>query len=198
MARAVARNKTFSEPPISFESAKWFCVTTNPNCQARAEHELYSLGYRTFVPKIRKWATHARVRKAVERPLLGRYMFVEVDYPRQSFGALKAVNGIETLLSNLGIPSPFPSHWVEGFLERYMAGEWDYVRQEAVIFKDEDGVLQTRQNEPIQIGARIRIIEGEFDNMLATVTNRRAGKLHCKILDTNVYTQLREHGVRAA
>jgi transcription antitermination factor NusG len=160
--------------------------------------ELYSLGYRTFTPKIKKWATHARVRKAVERPLLGRYLFIEVDHPRQSFGAVKAVNGVETLISNLGLPTPFPSHWVEDMMRRYLSGEWDFVTQEPILYRDADGEIQTRNNPQIQIGARIRIIEGEFDNMLATVTNRKSGKLHCKLLDTNIYTQLREHGVRAA
>jgi transcription antitermination factor NusG len=77
-----------AEPTLS-DTAQWFCITTNPNCQARAALELYALGFRTFLPKIRKWATHARVRKAVEKPLLGRYLFVEVDQPRQSFWTVR-------------------------------------------------------------------------------------------------------------
>lgn len=198
MGKLILKNSNFHEPPALFDGAKWFCLLTNPNSQLRAERELYSLGHRTFTPKIKKWASHARVRKAVERPLLGRYLFVEVDHPRQSFGAVKAVNGVETFISNLGLPTPFPSHWVEGLLRRYLAGEWDFVTQETVQYYDKFGEIQTRQNHPIQIGARIRIIEGEFDNLLATVTNRKHGKLHCKLLDTNIYTQLREHGVRAA
>jgi hypothetical protein len=78
-------NQNYQTSPAASDTAQWFCITTNPNCQARAALGLYELGFRTFLPKIRKWATHARVRKAVEKPLLGRYMFVEVDQPRQSF-----------------------------------------------------------------------------------------------------------------
>lgn len=175
--------------PVVNERAEWFCVMTNPNCERRAEMELYSLGYRTFAPKIRKWASHARVKKAVERPLLSRYLFVEIDHDGdqgQSYGEVRGVNGVEMLLSGVlpkGAwgPLPFPAHWVEGLLTRQLAGEWDEIAK-----------------GPIPVGARVRIIEGEFDNLLATVTNIKSGKLHCKILDSTVYTQLREHGVRAA
>ena len=186
MARAIERNKNFEQPPEIRPDAKWFCVTTNPNCQKRASMELYSLGFRAFTPMVRKWASHARVKKAVERPILGRYVFVEVDHPNQSFGSVRNVNGVEMILSGVlpdrtWGPLPFPSHWVEGLLIRYLAGEWDEVAK-----------------GDIPVGARVRIIEGEWDNQLATVTNRKHGKLHCKILGTNTYAQMREPGVRAA
>lgn len=168
-------------PPISFDGPKWFVVMTNPQCEVRAQLELEALGYRTFMPKLRKWVTHARVKKAVERPLLSRYLFVEVDYPRQSFGPIKTANGVELLISNLGIPEPVPSHWVEGFLARYLAGEWDEV-----------------EKERLPVGARIRVIEGEFDNLLATITSIKGRKVTAKLLDTAVYVQFPECSVRAA
>lgn len=184
--QAIELNSSFQEPPADRPRAKWYCITTNPNCQKRAGMELYSLGFRTFTPMVRKWASHARVRKAVEKPLLGRYVFVEVDHPRQSFHTVRAVNGVEMILSGvlpnrIWGPLPFPAHWVEGLIGRYMTGEWDEVAKGS-----------------IPVGARVRIVEGEFDNLLATVTNIKHGKLHCKLLDTNIYTQMREHGVRAA
>jgi transcription antitermination factor NusG len=169
-----------AEPTIS-ATAKWFCLMTNPGCQGRAALGLYAAGYRTFMPKIRKWATHARVRKAVEKPLLGRYLFVEVDHPRQNFGAVKAVNGVETLISTLGTPTPFPSHWVEDLRYRYMSGEWDEIAK-----------------GPLPVGARIRVVEGEFENLLATVTNRKGSRITFKLKDTNQYQTMHECSVRAA
>lgn len=169
-----------SEPTLS-DTAEWFCVMTNPNCQGRAALGLYAAGYRTFMPKVRKWVSHARVRKAVEKPLLGRYLFVEVDHPRQSFGAVKAVNGVETLISTLGRPTAFPSHWVEDLRLRYMAGEWDEVAK-----------------GHLPVGARIRIVEGEFESHLATVTNRKGSRITFKLKDTNTYQTMHECSVRAA
>jgi transcription antitermination factor NusG len=190
-------------PEIS-DTAKWFCVMTNPNCQGRAALGLYAAGYRTFLPKVRKWVSHARVRKAVEKPLLGRYLFVEVDHPRQNFGTVKAVNGVETLISTLGVPTAFPGHWVENLRLRYMAGEWDYVRRETrpVFEWDEenkrDVLVGLEQNDPLPIGARIRIVEGQFATMLATVTSRKGQRIDFKIFGENRYGRENECSVRAA
>jgi transcription antitermination factor NusG len=175
-------NRSREQPaPVALDDPKWFCVVTNPNCQGRAALGLYAAGYRTFMPKIRKWVSHARTRKAKEIPLLGRYLFVEVDHPNQSFGAVKAVNGVETLISTLGAPTSFPSHWVDNLRLRYMAGEWDEVAK-----------------GHMPIGARIRIVEGEFNDMLATVTNRKGGRIDFKLHGENRYGRLNECSVRAA
>lgn len=181
----------FQEPPQIRDRAKWFCVMTNPGCQARAALGLYAAGYRTFMPKVRKWATHARVRKAVEKPLLGRYLFVEVDNrdDEQSFGEVRGVNGVEVILSGVSGfgdgrkfgPLPFPSHWVEDLRYRYMAGEWDEIAK-----------------GHLPLGARIRVVEGEFNDMLATVTNRKGSRITFKIMETNNYQTMHECSVRAA
>lgn len=180
------------------DTAQWYCVVTNPNCQRRAELELSSLGFRSFTPKLKKWVTHARVRKAVERPLLGRYLFVEVDHPRQSFGAVRAIHGVEGIVSNLGRPLPIPSRWVHDLLTRYLAGEWDFVRPEPVTFINGNGVKETRHNGPLVIGARVRVMEGEFNDMLATVTGVKKGTIQFKVLDSAQYGSLSKWGVRAA
>lgn len=171
-------------PALSFPELaepKWFCAVTNPNCQRRAELELYTLGFRTYTPKLRKWVSHARVRKAVERPLLGRYLFVEVDEPRQSFHTVRAVNGVEGFVANLGKPCLIPTRFVEAFRLRQMAGEWDEIAK-----------------EPVPIGARVRLMEGEFNDMLATVTARKGGRLTFKLLEANRYGRVHESSVRAA
>jgi transcription antitermination factor NusG len=162
------------------DTAQWFCITTNPNCQARAALELYALGFRTFLPKVRKWVSHARTKKAVEKPLLGRYMFVEVDHPRQSFGTVRAANGVEGFVSNPD-PVPIPSRYVENFRMRYMAGEWDEVAK-----------------GPLPAGARIKIVEGEFADLLATVTARRGHRVDFKLHGENRYGRLNDCSVRAA
>ena len=181
-----------TEFPIS-PTSRWFCAVTNPNCQARAALGLHELGYRTFYPKVRRWVTHARVRKAKEKPLLGRYIFVEVDLKndQQSFYDVRAVNGIEAVLSSWQQtpfgdrvqPAPFCSDWIASMRLRQMAGEWD----------------ETKGTLPI--GARVRLMEGEFANKLATVTGkegRRERTIVFKLLDENKYGQLHIDNVRAA
>lgn len=174
------------------DTARWYCAVTNPNCQPRACLGLHELGYRTFYPKVRRWVSHARVKTAKEKPLLGRYIFVEVDIKndQQSFFQVRAVNGVEYILSTwqetargLALhPTAFKSEWIETMRKRQMAGEWDDTAK-----------------APIPIGARIRLMEGEFANMLATVTGIRRGKMvSFKLLGENRYSLLHTDNVRAA
>lgn len=138
---------------------RWYIAITNPNCHRRAEAELAALGYRAFWPKLRKWVNHARVKKAKEYPILGRYLFVQVH--DQNFWRVRSVNGVEALLTgDSGAPAEARNDEVMDFERRYHAGEWDFVTK---------GLLP--------IGARVRIIEGEFANMLVTVRGRRNGKI---------------------
>lgn len=171
-----------NEPQISFAGPEWFAVVTNPCCEVRAQLGMEAAGYRTFMPKLRKWISHARVKKAVERPLLSRYVFVEVDHPRQSFATLRRVNGVESMLAINGIPCVIPRKFIEDFLQRYMAGEWDYV-----------------EKEPLPIGARVRIVEGQFDDLLATIIQVKGGRqLMVKLLDSTTYAKIPRVSVRAA
>lgn len=174
-------------------TARWFCAITNPNCQARAALGLHELGYRTFYPKVRRWVTHARVKQAKDKPLLGRYIFVEVDpkNDQQSFYAVRAVNGIESVLSSWQptrfgmqvLPAPFSSDWIASMRVRQMAGEWDETKG------------------AIPIGARIKLMEGEFADRLATVTakeGRTEKTIVFKLHGENQYGKLHVSNVRAA
>ncbi|MBR0868918.1 hypothetical protein JQ633_01000 [Bradyrhizobium tropiciagri] len=180
------------EFPIS-PTSRWYCAVTNPNCQARAALGLHEIGYRTFYPKVRRWVTHARVKQAKDKPLLGRYIFVEIDpkNDQQSFYAVRAVNGIEAILSSwqqtargMSIqPAPFSSEWIASMRIRQMAGEWD----------------ETKGTVPI--GARIKLMEGEFADRLATVTakeGRTEKTIVFKLHGENQYGKLHVSNVRAA
>lgn len=153
--------------------SNWYCITTNPNCQRRAEAELAQLGYWVFWPRIKKWATHARARTAKEYPLLARYMFVNI--PDKEFGRVRCVNGVESFVAVAGVPVAIPSAWVDQMILRHMRGEWDYVTQTPVTYVNSQGVEQTRVNKPIPDRALVRLIEGEFATMLGTVINRLKG-----------------------
>lgn len=202
------RPDRFTAPPTISPTASWYLATTETNRLSAAIHELYALGFRTFVPKLRKWVSHARVRKAVERPLLGRYLFVEIDHPRQSFHTVASVRGVDGLISNPD-PLPVPAHWVDSLRMRYMAGEWDFVRTDQArpvfeLVKGEDGVwretiVRFEPNEPLSIGARVRIVEGEFEDQLATITARKGGTMTAKLHGENRYAKnLHACSVRAA
>ncbi len=187
----LVQSQGMATPSLS-DTARWYCIVVGANQHGRVTGALYEAGYRTFTPMKRVWVSHARVRKAVERPLLGRYVFVEIDQPsaggashvsgRQSFYAVRQIKGVDAFLVNhKGEPAPFPSAWVEDFLHRYMRGEWDEVA---------DGSLP--------VGARVRVMEGEFANMLATVVGVKGKRVDVKLFDSTQHARLNESTVRAA
>lgn len=176
----------------------WYVVVTNPNCHRRAESGLAELGYRAFWPKLRKWVSHSRIKVAKEYPILGRYLFVEV--PDGNFFRVACVDGVEAILKGVdGDPAKVPDHVVWAFRERYMRGEWDFVSSETGMFWDHaQQKMMTRRN-PLPSGARVRIMEGEFADLITTIRGRsRNGKLEFLPPGAHKFVATRASNVRAA
>jgi transcription antitermination factor NusG len=173
----------------------WYIVITNPNCHRRAEAGLAAIGYRAFWPKMRRWVSHARTKKAKEYPILGRYVFVEI--PDREFYSVRNVNGIECLLTgDSGAPCRIPASVVWRFHDRWAAGEWDYVSNETGEF-EEGGEIVIRKNR-VPVGAVVRIMEGEFADLVTVIRGRKNGKLEFLPPGKQSFFYTREANVRAA
>lgn len=108
------------------------------------------------------------------------------------------MHGVEGLLTgDNGAPAKVPDEIVYSFRERYMRGEWDFVANETGEFLGEEGKPITRCN-PIPIGARIRIMEGEFADLLTVVRGHKNGKLQFLAPGKREFFYTREQNVRAA
>lgn len=174
----------------------WYIAITNPNCHRRAEAGLAAIGYRAFWPRARRWVSHARTKKAKEFPVLGRYLFVEI--PDKEFYRVCNVNGIEGLLTcERRAPAKIPSEIVWRFQERYLAGEWDFVANDTGQFFDKKGDLISRHNM-IPLGAIVRIMEGEFADLMTVIRGRKNGKLEFLPPGKREFFYTREGNVRAA
>lgn len=168
-------------PPLPTASGNWYCLTVRPNWIAKVEGELYALGYRTFTPKARRWISHARKRTAALRPILSRYLFVDVDYPNQAFAPVRSVRGVESLLSVAGRPISFTCAQVVDFLARQMKGEWDEV-----------------EKGKVPVGAIVAIVEGEDAGETAIVTKVKDRKVSYKVMDSPKRATVYASSVRAA
>lgn len=189
--------RVFSEQTfLTGHHMAWYIAITNPNCHRRAENGLASLGYQAFWPKCRKWASHARVKVAKEYPILGRYLFINV--PDGNFYAVRNVDGIEALLTgDEREPAIVPEEVVWQFRDRYMRGEWDFVTNETGEFTNKRGEPETRKN-PIPQGARVKIMEGEFSELLTVVRGFQNGKVKFLPPGKSKFFFTREDNVRAA
>jgi transcription antitermination factor NusG len=180
----------------------WYIAITNPNCHRRAENGLASRGYAAFWPKCRKWASHARVKVAKEYPILGRYLFVNI--PDANFWAVRAVDGIEALLTgDDGAPAPVHEQIIWDFRERYLNGEWDFVRESRPVHewnakKQRYVIARWEDNERLPVGAKVKVMEGEFAGMITVIRGHRNNKVKFLPPGKHQFVFTREANVRAA
>ncbi len=169
-------------PAFSYPSGShWFVLYTNIRSEKRAQLQLDAKGFRTFLPESTHWVTHSRIRSIVKRPLLTRYLFIEMDPNKQSFMDVRATDGIEAIVGTTGTPMIIPSQFVDNFMGRQLAGEFDYAGK-----------------DPLTKGAKVKIVSGEFDDMIGVITSEEGGgALMVKLLKDRREVRLKSYAVRA-
>lgn len=157
----------------------WFVAVVTAHGHRTVERQLALLGYPAFYPRLKRWVTHARTKVAAEKPLLGRYLFVEIN--DGEFGRVAAIDKLRSFLLNAeGAPAAIDEQVVWWWRSRYMRGEFD---------------LTTRD---IPIGALVRITEGEFAEQLAIVTGVHRGKILVRPRGSSKVTTMQFRLVSAA
>jgi transcriptional antiterminator RfaH len=162
----------------------WFCIRTNIKCEYRAQKGLDAIGYRTYLPQRTKWISHARVRTIVKRPLMCRYLFVELDPNKEGFGPTRLVDGVETIVGSGWTPMVIPADFVTELISREMSGEFDDAAE-----------------EPIARGAKVKVVSGKWDELIGIVTGGAIvdglGAVMVKFLNSRTSARFRGDEVRA-
>lgn len=180
MIRPKVEEFSVSQIPDCPATAKWYCVVVRPSWSQRVSAELYAMGHRTFTPSGKRWRSQQKRFTAVERPISGMssYLFVEIDYPRQSFRAVRDTRGVieiipepvsrktETVDPQTGeVTEKFQQNAYTDFLMRQLKGEWDEIASES----------------KYPIGAVIAVVEGPHENKKAVVTQIKGKKIFAKV-----------------
>src|SRR4051794_7224436 len=98
----------------------WMCGITTPTGAMSAEDDLRRAGYNVVMPMHRRWTRHARQLKAVSRPLLGRYIFIEVDTNRpDDLGPIYATRSMDSVIGRV------PTKDVKRLLVQFIRGDFD-------------------------------------------------------------------------
>jgi transcriptional antiterminator RfaH len=147
--------------PASFPvGLAWYVVYCNINCEARAQQGLIALGFKTYLPQLRKWIKHARKRQAVHRPLFTRYLFVGFDINRDAWFPIRSTPGVERVLCRDGVPESVPSSVIERLMAAQRMGRFDLTRTEAML----------------KPGDRVEVEGGPFGDFIAEVATADDGK----------------------
>lgn len=131
-------------------SARWYLVHTKPNSERKAEFNLQSQGFATFLPQAEKTIRHARRFTTIQRPLFSRYLFVRLDIDRDRWLSVNSTVGVSRLFTQEGRPVAVPCGIVEALLAH------------------SDGGL-CRLDRFFAEGQRVRILSGPLADFTATV-----------------------------
>jgi hypothetical protein len=155
----------------------WVCGITTPTGAMSAEDDLRQAGYNVVMPMHRRWVRHARQLKAISRPLLGRYIFIEVDTAiLDDLGPIYATRSMDCVLGRVRTKD------VKRLLVQYIRGDFDEVT-----------------GGKLPVGARVVVVAGEWEKRLAVVTGRsKSGATSLKVSGVRKPVNLNEKALRPA
>lgn len=155
----------------------WVCGITTPTGAMAAEDDLRRAGYEVVLPMHRRWVRHARQLKAVSRPLLGRYIFIEVNT-----GILGHAESIHASRHMDGVIGRVPTRDVHRLRWQHLRGEFDEV-----------------VHGPLPVGARVAVVAGEWEDRLAVITGKtKSGTMSLKVSGVRKPVNLHEKALRPA
>jgi hypothetical protein len=155
----------------------WVCGITTPTGTLQADEDLRSGGYNVVMPLHRRWRRHARQLRAVSRPLLGRYLFIEVD--TRIHGHLEAINAARGMDCVIG---RVPTKEVKRLRWQHLRGDFDEVT-----------------NGSLPIGARVAVVAGQWEDRLAVITGRsKSGAMTLRVAGVREPINLSEKALRPA
>lgn len=157
----------------------WYIAYTLPRCERKAQKKLVNMGIETFLPLqkvVRQWSDR---KKKLEVPLFPSYIFVRTDSYRK-FNVIKLPELVQ-YVSFEGKPVTVSDELIYS-LSKITTGEVEV------------------SNEIINVGGKVRIVEGEFQGVEGIVYHKN-GKTRLVIcidaLRRSVKMELSAHCVEA-
>lgn len=130
---------------------QWLAVSTHPHRERAALENLVRQGFAPYCPMIAKRVRHARQSREVMRPLFPGYVFVRYT---------PGVTIWRPILSTIGVRA------LVRFGDKLATLEQGFI--DGLRSRECDGAI-VRPAEPYQVGQQVRIADGAFENLVATI-----------------------------
>jgi len=158
---------------IEFEAERpsfgWYVVYTHAKAEARADQGIKGLGYSTYLPMEKRWIRHARYKRAEERPLLARYLFVGFDPAEKPWSPIRNVHGVCDLVLQDGAPKrmgPRDVAMVAALKASQMVGAFDH----------------TRAVERMCAGDSVQVVAGPFAGFIGELQSANTAQARAEVL----------------
>ena len=150
---------------------RWFVARVLPHQENRAELNLHRLGFRSFLPRLRRTVRHARRSRDTLQPLFPGYVFIIIDLTKHRWRSVNGAFGVASLIMGAEQPRPVPPGVVEALIVS----------------------CETRGADPLEIGQKVRILSGPFAESvcrLAQLDDHGRVRVLLEIMGVQVATRL--------
>ena len=127
---------------------RWFVARTLPNRENSAGFNLDRMGFRRFIPRVRRTIRHARQLRNILAPLFPGYVFVTLDLSRDRWRSINGAVGVASLIMGGDRPTPVPHGVVEALLA----------------MSECSGMVCL--DHKLEVGQKVRILSGPFAETL--------------------------------
>jgi transcription antitermination factor NusG len=162
---------------------RWFVARVLAHQENRAQFNLHRLGFRSFVPRLRRTVRHARRLRDTLNPLFLGYIFIIIDLSKQRWRSVNGTFGIASLIMGAEQPTPVPP----GVVETLVAS------------CESHGTVQF--DDRLEVGQKVRILSGPFAETLcrlAHLDDRGRVRVLLEIMGMEVATQLDRSAIASA
>jgi len=132
---------------------RWFVARTLPHQENRAQLNLRRLGFRSFLPRLRRTVRHARKLRDTLQPLFPGYIFIILDLSKHRWRSVNGTFGVASLIMGAEQPRPVPPGVVEALVASCESG----------------GAV--RLHDSLEIGQKVRIVSGPFAETLCRLVH---------------------------
>ena len=161
---------------------RWFVARVLLHQENRAQHNLHRLGFRSFVPRLRRTVRHARKLRETLQPLFPGYAFIIIDLTKHRWHSINGTFGIASLIMGAERPIAVPPGVVE-----------------ALASCESGGVV--RLDDGLKVGQKVRILSGPFAETLcrlAHLDDRGRASVLLEIMGMEVAAQLDRSSIASA
>jgi transcription antitermination factor NusG len=187
--RAIETSVAFSKDkplPVNLElgpGERWFVARALTHQESRAQFNLHRLGFRNFLPRLRRTVRHSRRLRDTMNPLFPGYIFIIMDLSKHRWRSVNGTFGVASLIMGADQPAPVPP----GVIEALVAS------------CESRGVV--RLEDSLEIGQKVRILSGPFAETLcrlAHLDDRGRVRVLLEIMGTEVAAQLDRSAIASA
>ena len=162
---------------------RWFVARVLTHQENRAQLNLHQLGFRSFLPRLRRTIRHARKLRDTLNPLFPGYIFIVIDLSKHRWRSINGTFGVASLIMGGEQPMPVPPGVVEAL----------------IVSCESHGVV--RFDDGLEIGQKVRILSGPFAETLcrlAHLDDRGRVRVLLEIMGMEVAAQLDRSAIAPA